>query len=324
MSLARPSLRPLRRAVVATLLAVAVVGPPSAADAADLRVYTTVPGVHPVQPTSTNGNPVVRDLGARITVPAGTTKYLSSKLIVSQATVVTETSHLVYCTQNGSSTLVDRLVSGQNVLAGTTTTILTRGMITAPSSGDLTCALKAIFIDHSGSPDPETIRVETSTYLEDVFGVLAASAQTYQSPVVRVDTSYYAATVTFTAPAGLTSIQAIGDVNVTTCYGSHPEALCVGGRTTGGYAYVGTQLVVHQLNSDGSVCKTTTNGALAGVTVTNTVHHFKINTWHTSVPVSTACTSRTFRASTRVTANAGAESILVEANHQSLTALFVP
>ena len=321
----RRSLRWVRALVAAgAFLAAAVVVSPSAAAASELRVYTTVPGGYTVQPTSTNDHPVVRDLGARITVPAGTTKYLSSKLVVSQATVVTETSHLIYCTQGASTTLVDRLVSGQNVLANTSTTILTRGMIKAPSTGDLTCALKAIFIDHSGSPDPESIRVDSSTYIEDVFGVLAASAQTYQSSRTRVDTSYYAATVTFTAPAGVTSIQAIGDVNVTTCYGSSPESLCVGGRTIGGYAYVGTQLVVSQLNANGSVCATTTNGALAGVTVTNTVHHFKINTWHTSVPVSTACSSRNFQASTRVTANSGAESILIESNHQSLTALFVP
>ncbi|NUR50759.1 MAG: hypothetical protein HOV71_21735 [Hamadaea sp.] len=314
----------MRLALVTVLAAVATLGQASPATASDLRVYTSVPGVYQVQATSTNGTPVFHDLGARITVPAGTTKYLSSKLIVSQATVVTETSHLVYCRQAGSTTLVDRLVSGQNVLTGTTTTILTRGMITAPASGNLTCSLEAIFIDHSASTGTRTIRVEASTYLEDVFGVLAASAQTYQPSRVRVDSGYYAAPVTFTAPAGVTSIQAIGDVNVTTCYGTRPETLCVGGRLTGGYAYVGTQLVVHQLNQDGSVCNTTTNGALAGVTVSNTVHHFKINTWHTAVPVLAGCTSRTFSASTRVTANAGAESIIVEANHQSLTALFVP
>lgn len=306
-------------AVVAALLTTA-----SPATASDLRVYTAKPGTYTVQPTSTNGTPIFHDLGARITVPAGTTKYLSSKLIVSNATVVTETSHLVYCRQAGSTTLVDRLVSGQNVLAGTATTILTRGMITAPVSGDLTCSLEAIFIDHTATSGTQTIRVESTTYVEDVFGVLTASAQTYQPTRTRVDSGYYAAPVTFTAPAGVTSIQAIGDVNVTTCYGTRPETLCVGGRLTGNYAYVGTQLVVHQLNQDGSVCATTTNGALAGVTVTNTVHHFKINTWHTAVPVSTACSSRTFSASTRVTANAGAESIIVEANHQSLTALFVP
>ncbi|MEV0272268.1 hypothetical protein AB0H43_26115 [Hamadaea sp. NPDC050747] len=319
--------RPLRSApaLLAALVCAAacIVITASPASASALRVYTGAPGVYTVQPTSTNDHPIVHDLDAGIVVPAGTTKYLSSKLIVSQASVVTETSHLVYCTQAGSSTLVDRLVSGQNVLAGASTTILTRGMITAPSSGNLTCALKAIFIDHSGSSDPESIRVESSTYVEDVFGVLAASAQTYQPTRTRVDTGYYAASVTFTAPAGVTSIQAIGDVNVTTCYGSSPEPLCAGGRLTGGYAYVGTQLVVNQLNSNGSVCVTTTNGDLAGVTVTNTVHHFKINTWHTSVPVSAACTSRDFQASTRVTANTGAESIIVEANHQSLTAMFV-
>jgi hypothetical protein len=308
------------------LVLAAVLLPPAPAGAATsaLRVYTTAAGTHTVQPTSTNDNPIVRDLGARITVPAGTTKYLSSKLIVSRATVVTETSHLVYCTQGTATTLVDRLVSGQNVLAGTTTTILTRGMITAPATGALTCALKAIFIDHSGSPDPESIRVESSTYVEDVFGELTASAQRYQSARTRVDSGYYAAPITFTAPAGVTSIQAIGDVNVTTCYGTNPEPLCVGGRTSGGYAYVGTQLVVHQLNASGAVCRTTNNGALKGVTVTNTVHHFKINTWITEVPVSSACSSRNFQASTRVTANAAAESVIVEANHQSLTALFVP
>ena len=85
---------------------------------------------------------------------------------------------------------------------------------------------------------------------------------------------------------------------------------------------MGTQLVANQLNQDGSVCHTTTNGALDGVYVTSTVHHFKINTWITDVPVLATCTSRKFLVYTRVTANAAHNSFVVEGNNQSVGAAF--
>src|SRR5688500_2331986 len=79
----------LRALAAAALLAAATgvfAGATPAAASPALRVYASAPGTYTVQPTSTNHTPIFRDLGARITVPAGTIKYLSSKLIVSRAT----------------------------------------------------------------------------------------------------------------------------------------------------------------------------------------------------------------------------------------------
>jgi len=170
-----------------------------------------------------------------------------------------------------------------------------------------------------------SIRVLAQSYLQDVFGDIGAVAQTFNGSVL-VNSSYNANVVTFTAPVSATAVQVIGDVSVTVCYGVD-KGLCTrssGARMDGTSSFVGTQLVLNQLRSDGSVCRTTTNGDLAGVRVTTTVHHFRINTWLTDVPVDTSCGSRDFVAYTRTTANASYNSFKIEANNQSVGAVFVP
>lgn len=125
-------------------------------------------------------------------------------------------------------------------------------------------------------------------------------------------------------PSGASSFSVIGDVEVTTCYTNYTKAPCdQAARSTFSDAFVGTQLVVQQYNSTGTACGTAwTNGALAGTTVTNTIHHFKINTWGTA-PVNTSCTSRNFKMWIRVTANASHNSIVIENNNETVTAALV-
>jgi hypothetical protein len=53
------------------------------------------------------------------------------------------------------------------------------------------------------------------------------------------------------------------------------------------------------------------------------IHHLKINQSIVNIPITGSCTSRTFIAAVRVTANLGANSIVVEANHQSGTGMYV-
>jgi hypothetical protein len=318
--------RTLTKVAVVGMIAAAV---PIALTAGTASAATTVPisapGTYASDPSNTPaGSKHTRALGATITVPAGQTHYLSSKLNVTGADEVTEVSHMIYCRRPGQTTNAAQLVTGQNVLASGGVSVLTRGFVTAPADSALSCAVYSQFVNHH-APVTGSITVLSSSYLQDVYGAISSVKQTFNGKVL-VNSSLSANSTTFTAPAGATTIQAIGDVNITVCYNVN-NGLCqrsAGARMDGTNSLVGTQLVASQLNANGSVCHVTTNGALAGVTVTSTIHHFKINTWITSVPVLASCSSRDFVVYTRVTANASHNSFLVEANNQSVGAAFVP
>ena len=317
-----------------TLLEVAVAGLAAAvlpvvvtagtADAAT-TVPISAPGRYASDPSSTpSGSKHTRALGGAITVPAGQTDYLSSKLNVTGSGEVTEVSHMIYCRRPGQTTNAAQLVTGQNVLTGASITLLTRGFVTAPADSALTCAVYAQFVNHHANVAGH-ITVLSSSYLQDVYGAISSVKQTFNGKTL-VNSTLSANIVNYTAPAGVASIQAIGDLNVTVCYGAADNGLCVhsaGARMGGSDSLVGTQLVANQLNADGSVCHTTTNGGLVGVYVTSTIHHFKINTWLTDIPVLATCSSRNFVVYTRVTANAAHNSFVVEANNQSVGAAFV-
>lgn len=314
------------RILASGMATLAVLGGFTATDAAAATtVPISAPGTYSSDPSSTpSGGKTTRSLGGQITVPAGATRYLSSKLYVDDAAQVTEVSHMVYCRKPGATTNVAQLVSGQNVLANTPATMLTRGFVTAPADSALNCAVYSQFVNHAADARG-SIRVLPASYLQDVDGDIAAVTQTFNGSAL-VNSSYNANVVSFTAPASATVVQAIGDVSITVCYGVD-KGLCsrsLGARMDGSSSFVGTQLVLNQLDADGTVCRTTTNGDLTGVRITNTIHHFRINTWLTNVPVDTSCGSRDFVSYTRTTANASYNSFKIEANNQSVGAVFVP
>src|SRR5262245_48390426 len=314
------------RILAAAAVAFAVLVGPSAGDAsAATTVPISAPGTYSSDPSSTpSGGKTTRSLGGQVVVPAGSTRYLSSKLYVDDAAQVTEVSHLIYCRKPGVTTNFAQLVSGQNVLANTPATMLTRGFVTAPADSALNCAVYAQFVNHAADAHG-SIRVLASSYLQDVVDDIAAVAQTFNVSAL-VNSSVSANVVHFTAPASATVVQAIGDVSITVCYGVD-KGLCarsLGARMDGTKSFVGTQLVLNQLKQDGTVCKTTTNGDLAGVSVTNGIHHYRINTWLTNVPIDPSCGSRDFVSYTRTTANASYNSFKIEANNQSVGAVFVP
>jgi hypothetical protein len=314
------------RILAAGVVAFAVVtGPASVAAPAATTVPIAAPGVYSSDPVSTpSGAKTTRSLGGQVVVPPGATRYLSSKLFVDDAAEVTEVSHMVYCKRPGATAVAAQLVSGQNVLVNTPTTMLTRGFVTAPADSALNCAVYAQFVNHHDNVRG-SIRVLPASYLQDVDGDIAAVAQTFNAAAL-VNSSYSANVVHFTAPASATVVQAIGDVSITVCYGTD-KGLCsrsLGARMEGTSSLVGTQLVLNQLDAGGSVCHTTTNGELAGVRVTTGVHHYRINTWLTNVPIDPTCGSRDFVSYTRTTANASYNSFKIEANNQSVGAVFVP
>lgn len=305
------------RGALALMLGLSVVTMASpAATAATTGRYRT-------QPAGTAARLI--DLGLSTTVAAGTTRLVSSYLVMGYAGELTAVSHLVYCRLPGSTTVTKRIVTGQNVLRAARVTLLTRALVTAPANGALTCKLYAIFINHTSTRAWGTVTVLSGTSLRRLTAPIASSAQTWQSSQALVNTSYRAAPVRFTPAAGANAVQSFGDVNITICYYGDKAGPCLGrgARRSLLYAYVGSQFVVQQLRANGSVCKTYVNGPLAGIRISTTIHHQKLNKSIVNIPVSSACTSRTFIAYLRVTASSAANSIVVESNYQSESAMYV-
>ncbi len=268
--------------------------------------------------------PAVVDLGLPVTVRAGTTTLISSFLVVGLAGELTAVSNVVYCRPPGSSTIAERIVSGQNVARGTTVTLPARGLVNAPAGHALNCRSYALFINHTSTRVYGTISVLPGTRLQ-VLARIRPSAQTWQPGQVLVSSSYSTPPVRFTAAAGASSIQSLGDVNVTVCYGGNKTGICTGAgsRRSRTFGYVGTQFSVRQLNANGTVCRTFVNHPLVGTVLTTEIHHLKITQSIVNVPITRSCTSRTFVAAVRVTANRSANSVVAEANHQSVTAMYV-
>jgi hypothetical protein len=308
--------RNMLRATLALVLVIGVVtmGTPTAMAAPTGRYRT--------QPAGTAARLV--DLGLSVTVEAGATRLVSSHLVVGGAGELTAVSHLVYCRPLGSSTVTERIVSGQNVIRATKVVLLTRALVSAPATRALSCRLYGIFINHTSTRVWGTISVLAGTDLQRLTAPIRSSAQAWQNGQALVNSEYRAAPVRFTPAAGARSIQAFGDVNITVCYySSGGTCLGAGARRSGSHAYVGTQFVVRQLQANGAICRSYYSGPLVGTNISSTIHHFKINKSIINIPVTASCTSRTFIAYVRVTANRGANSILVEPIHQSETALYV-
>ncbi len=264
------------------------------------------------------------DLGLAVTVAAGTTRLISSTLVLGSAGELTFVAHQVFCYLPRSSTVVQDLHTGQNVARASTVTLLARGLVTAPASGPLTCRVYAVFVNHTSTRAYGTITVLRVT-LQGLTASIRSWAQTWQTTKPLVNTSYRAAPVSFTPPANARSIQAIGDVNVTVCYASDTTGLCAGpgARRARTFGYVGTQLTVQQLQSNGRVCRSFASGPLVGTVVTSTIHHRKSNSAIANIPVTSSCTSRRFIAYTRVTANHAANSFLIDPHHATVTLLYV-
>ena len=89
-------------------------------------------------------------------------------------------------------------------------TLLSRGLVTAPATGELTCRLYAIFVNHTSTRVYSRITVLVGTSLQLLYAPIDSSAQTWQVSKSLVNTAYAAARVRFTPAAGASSVRASG------------------------------------------------------------------------------------------------------------------
>jgi hypothetical protein len=296
--------------------------PSSATSPTSTIVIATRTGRYVTAPACSGCTIEYGDLGARIVVPAGQTRNILGRVAVAGATTLTAMAVRVLCSPSSSgSGPFYKVVTAENVLAKTSDVLIARALFTAPATGSLTCTLQAGWINHDSVDKTGSINVVAATYLKDLTKAgLATTGQSWGTqPRVLVNKSAYTPAATFTAPSGASSITVVGDVAVTVCYSMHgnvPRYDCgtdKSARTLGSFARVGTQLVVQQLQADGSVCAVDAP-PLLGTTITIKRHHYKVLATRT-VAINHACTSRMFRAFERVTVDAGGNSVEIEGGH---------
>jgi hypothetical protein len=238
---------------------------------------------------------VLHDLRAtiRMNMKAGETRVMSGKLRVGKATATTAVTTIVACRTSGAThslaNALARATTKQNVRAGRAVdSFWARLEFTAPANGTYDCALDAIFSSGAGG----RITVLTDSSLGDATGPLQANAQTFQTVgrVVqsKVDTALIAK---YTVPAAVSVFDVIGDVSVTNCYRAGGTCPTV---TTTTSSKVASELVVYQLQSDGTLCHQMT-GPLAKAAVDTTTRTLKIYN-RLSIQVDPQCTSRDFKA----------------------------
>ena len=300
------------------------------------NIASAAPKTYTVQPASQKDSPVLQNLGATFTisvVPAQT-EYISSVLVIGSPSLATAVTQYVACRPAGSAHTINggwaRSETGQNILPGTTSLTLTaRFEFVAPDAGRFDCALDAIFVSQSvPATSSGTIKVLSGSYIQDAKGPLAAHAQAEGGEALvtsRTDTdiisSYTVPSVDPSNGAPITSIDVVGDVEVTNCYEAQKYHSCPT-RTTQSLidSDLNSQLVVNQLNTGGSVCVSWTDPLLPS-SVSYQVHHKKIYHRKDSIPVSSSCTSRAFTVYVR-TWYTGGNVFEIEADAESNSFLF--
>jgi hypothetical protein len=251
---------------------------------------------------------------------AGEVHYLSGTLKVAKASVATDVAAIVACRNQGSAhtidTVITRSTTSVTVRAGSKGDGLTARLeFTAPTAGVYDCALDAIFYSRSGG----RIFVVAGSTISDAYGPLRAAAQAFVSDGVVVSgRSNVALIQKYTVPAGITSLDAIGDINITNCYGGYGN--CPNVRTTS-TSRMASQLAVNQLNSDGSVCQQWVDGVTEAAPVGTTARRTKSYHRRSGITVSPACTSRDFQVYVRVWYRGG-NIFLVENNTTTNSFLF--
>jgi hypothetical protein len=243
----------------------------------------------------------IRDIRATLRMPmkAGEVHYLAGTLKVASASVPTGVAAILACRTQGATHALDNVIfrstTSQSIRAGSKGDALTARLeFTAPADGVYDCALDTIFNSRTGG----RIYVVAGSAISDAYGPLRAAAQAFTPSKVVVSSSANTAVIdSYTVPDDVSSIDAIGDVNVTNCYGGYGN--CPDIRTTNS-SLMASQLVVNQLNSDGSVCLQSTDAVVQSAPIATTTRTIKSYHRRSGIAVSSACSSRDFQAYIRV------------------------
>jgi hypothetical protein len=298
-------------------------GAPASATTAPPAVYATAhAGLYTTQPADTPDR--LLSLGATVTFAAhaGDQHVILSGLQVSRASTLTAVTQVLACRTAGSPHLLANIVQlverGHNVLPGTAiSSQLARFVFTAPSDASYDCSLDAILINHTDVAHSGVITV-TSGYVRDAGKVQWAVQSRSQ---VRERVTRTASVVMLSRaplPTGLTRINVVGDVAITVCSTVYWLCPAEGAHS----AYIRTQLVVEQLNANGSVCSLARDTTVIR-TVTYAVHHEELYHGLGNILVDSSCTGHMVTAYVVVTVvrpySLKSDDFEVESSNESLS-----
>ena len=217
-----------------------------------------------------------------IDVAAGQRTYVSGYLTFANPTVVTLVDSGVQCVNGGVS--AGRVVHGENVFPSSynqqhAVSVTARLLATSSTTGVLSCTLYAYV--RSLGVNASTFSI-TGGHLQIgrrsvPGGVQAASTEQLArtgspvwTPYIRGSASVPGYTGLWRAPSGTTSLNVISNVSLTVCKRNGDQYGCPGADGTSG-ASVRTTIFVTQFNSDGTVCRQTSDPKTASIS--DAQHH---------------------------------------------------
>jgi hypothetical protein len=255
------------------------------------RAYVSVAYVTPTTMTdNSTGEGSVRATLGLGNMTTGEVHNLRSEIVVgnprangSPARVAV--GHKITCQPVGGSTITNggEIWNGQNLLANTADVTLTvRMLFIAPAAGYYECLLRA-YLNDGLSPGDETASLK-SGFIGDVDGAISPSASkqriaaTSENIFMGLGSSGQQINhlTNYSPPAGATSFDAVGDLYVTSCYGTDPGGShCPAGTyPSSGTAQVYSRVVATPgSTASGCVAQAT---APTTVPVTSSVHHYRI------------------------------------------------
>lgn len=217
-----------------------------------------------------------------INVTAGQITYVSGYLTFANPTVVTLVDSSVQCLNGGAS--AGKVVHGENIFPSSynaqhAASVTGRLLATSSTTGVLSCTLYA-FVRSLGV-NASTFSI-TGGHLQIgrrsvPGGVQAASTERLArvgspvwTPYITGSASLPGYTGLWRAPTGTTTLNVISNVSLTVCKRNGDKFGCPGADGTSG-ASVRTTIFVTQFNSNGTVCRQTTDPKTA--VISDAQHH---------------------------------------------------
>ncbi|MFC7529680.1 hypothetical protein [Actinoplanes sp. GCM10030250] len=262
-----------------------------------------------------------RVLSRTVTLAAGESRHVRGRLqATSSTTAVVAMNDTLKCADAAGAVTGVTSTSSRNHEGSDTTSYATPGhlplyadlLFTAPSAGTYTCGLYA-YTASTSQTGYHLTAVAGDTWLE-VSDTDQAGARWWQNPacnsVGSSSTCTYIGAGTPTAwvfysdgtpvykwnaAAGATSVQALANLELTTCYTG--TASCTGvdayEKARGTNSVVDVRYEVIQLDTTAHTCRTTST-AESRKTIRDDAHHYVVNFALSGIPVDPSCGTRNF------------------------------
>ncbi len=218
---------------------------------------------------------------------AGEVHNLRSEITVGYPNGRIAVGHKITCQPVGGSTQ-QQVWSGRNLLVGeTSVTLVVRMLFIAPAPGDYDCYLRAYVQTLGTTPAQASLR---SGFIGDIRGAIAGpvaqliSDESSNRFFDNGSSQQFNIIPAYQPPDWATSLNVVGDVYITSCYGTGGNACPPGSYPASGSAVAYTRVVATPSSAS---CAAVASPPITS-TVSSQIHHLRVNQ-QISVPTSPAC-----------------------------------